>query len=262
MAKSISGTREWAVAEINCSAGCPHDCRYCYARVAALKRGTISTPEQWKESRVVSEMVAVEHPRYPGQVMFPTAHDIVEENLDASLQVIGGLLAAGNRVLIVSKPSVLCIERICDAFAEEREHLLFRFTITARNDDILSFWEPGAPAYRERRRALELAFSRGFATSVSIEPMLDSSDVKELITELSPFATHSIWIGTMNKIDERVLISCDRTAAEVARIRFEQSDERIRELFESLQDHPLIRWKESIKRVVGLELLSESGLDR
>ena len=194
--------------------------------------------------------------------MFPTAHDIIEDNLDAALQVIDGLLSSGNRVLIVSKPSPICIERICDQCSPRREHILFRFTITARDDDILSFWEPGAPPYRERTEALELAFEKGFATSVSVEPMLDIRDIGELVAELSPIVTHSIWIGMMNKIDERVRITCDKTAAEVARIRSEQTDERIRELFESLRDNPLIRWKESIKRVVGIELLSESGLDR
>ena len=39
----IRGTKEWAVAEINCSIGCPHDCRYCYARVAALDKGLIDS---------------------------------------------------------------------------------------------------------------------------------------------------------------------------------------------------------------------------
>lgn len=262
MGQLIRGTKEWAVAEINCCVGCPYNCRYCYARLAALRKGVISTADQWSQSRIIEGMVNAAQPCYPGQVMFPTAHDITDDNLEAAVQVIGNLLAAGNRVLVVSKPSVSCLRRLCDRFDGEQERILFRFTITARNEDILSFWEPGAPGYRERLCALELAFSRGFATSVSIEPMLDIRDLQGLVAELSPFVTHSIWIGKMNRIDERVTIDSEQTAAEVERVRIEQADPTIRALFDSLKDNPLIHWKESIKQVVGLELLTESGLDR
>lgn len=259
---TIRGTKEWAVAEINCCFGCPHNCRYCYARLAALEKELIASADQWIQSRIIDEAVEAGHPAYPGQVMFPTAHDIVADNLEQSMRVIGNLLGGGNRVLVVTKPSVSCIDQICDRFHKDRERILYRFTITARNDGILSFWEPGAPGYRERLRALKLAFSRDFATSVSIEPMLDGPDIEGLVAELTPFVTHSIWIGRMNKIDERVAIDSAQTAAEVDRIRTEQSDSRIQILYESLRNNPLIRWKESIKEVVGLELLNRSGLDR
>jgi len=262
MSRKISGTREWAVAEINCCIGCSYNCRYCYARLAALKNGSIAEPEAWVRSRIDHQATAAGHPRYPGQVMFPTAHDIDAHNLDASIQVIGNLLAAGNRVLIVSKPSLFCIERLCDRFYDERDRLLFRFTITARDDAMLAFWEPGAPVYRERLQALEFACNQDFATSVSIEPMLDGPDIEGLVADCTPYTTHSIWIGKMNKIDERVAVDTPRTAAEVARIRSEQGDWCITAIYESLRKHPLVRWKESIKETVGLELLQESGLDR
>lgn len=193
--------------------------------------------------------------------MFPTAHDIIDDNLEASVKVIGNLLAAGNRVLVVSKPSVSCIERICNSFEQDRGRILFRFTITARDEDMLSFWEPGAPAYRERLHALELASTRGYETSVSIEPLLDAPDIGGLVADVSPFVSHSIWIGKMNKIAQRVEIDNEQTEAEVRRIEEEQIDSRIVALYQSLKDHPLIRWKESIKKVVGIELLTESGLD-
>ena len=54
-----------------------------------------------------------------------------------------------------------------------REQLLFRFTVGSAKDDVLSFWEPGAPTFAERMASLELAWAHGYQTSVSCEPMLD-----------------------------------------------------------------------------------------
>ena len=257
----ISGTREWAVAEINCDVGCPHDCRYCYARVAALKKGLINSVSEWTRPRTINSEVETSRPLYDGQVMFPTAHDIVEDNLEEALQVVSRLLEAGNQLLIVSKPSRFCIERICDRFSEHRQQILFRFTITSRNSDILGFWEPGAPAYQERLASVQLAFERGFQTSVSIEPMLDLEDVRAMIDEIEPYVSHSIWVGKLNRVEERVTIDSEEVAAEVERIRNEQQDRNIIDLYEALKERPLIRWKESIKLVVGLPLATASGLD-
>ena len=257
----ISGTREWAVAEINCNLGCPHDCRYCYARVAALNKGLIDSVSDWTRPRTINSEVESSRPFYDGQVMFPTAHDIVAENLEEALQVLSRLLEAGNQVLVVSKPSRFCIEQICERFSEQRKQILFRFTITSRNSDILGFWEPGAPPYQERLESLQLAFKRGFQTSISIEPMLDLEDVRGMIDEVEPYVNHSIWVGKLNRIEERVRIDSPAAAAEVERIRNEQKDRNIIDLYEELKQRPLIRWKESIKLVVGLPLATESGLD-
>ncbi|MCP3892535.1 MAG: hypothetical protein GY702_27215 [Desulfobulbaceae bacterium] len=259
-AKKISGTREWAVAEINCSLGCPHDCRYCYASYDAIRKNRI-TPAQWTTCRVLENVGGREHQLYDGQVMFPSAHDIVPENLDRCIQILTSLLDAGNRVLIVSKPHLDCILKICSAFDTVKDKILFRFTITARDDAILGFWEPGAPAYKERVSCLEYAAEKGFATSVSVEPMLDTGDVVAMVRELLPYISHSIWLGKMNKISTRVLADSDQMKEEIERITREQDDVTIMHLYQQLDSLEKIRWKESIKEVIGLELAQDSGLD-
>lgn len=193
--------------------------------------------------------------------MFPAHHDIVPENLAACRTVILNLLTAGNRVLVVSKPHLSCIEELCRELRPYRDRVLFRFTITARNTALLKLWEPQAPEYSERRACLELAFREGFATSVSIEPMLDPADVVAMIDDLQPFVTDSLWLGRMNKISERVRGETPAMRAAIEKIEKEQNDEHIHELYRQLRDRPLIRWKESIKAVVGLELAREPGLD-
>ena len=259
--KTVRGTAEWAVATVDGGIGCPHGCRYCYARAKQAGGPGMADPETWTTFRVDQEAVQRQYPLYPGQVMFPAHHDIVPDNLDPCLAILTNLLAAGNRVLVVSKPHRNCIETLCRKLTSFREQLLFRFTITARNDTILRIWEPYAPAYGERRASLETAYLQGFATSVSVEPMLDSSDVVAMVNELLPFITHSIWIGKMNRIDERVICDSQEMGQEIARIEREQDDARIRDIYRQLRELPAIRWKESIKAVVGLDPAAEPGLD-
>ena len=259
--KDIRGTREWAVAEINCSLGCSHGCRYCYARYDLVERKGTVTADEWTRCLVLGDEVTRKQPLYPGQVMFPSAHDIVPENLEACLTVLRNLLDAGNRVLVVSKPHMSCIRRLCSEFSDAHQQLLFRFTITARESRILQIWEPHAPGFTERKDCLQYAFNNGFATSVSVEPMLDTKDVAAMVNELLPFVTHSIWLGKMNKIERRVACESEEMCKEVNRIEKGQSDERIFQLYLELQAIPKVRWKESVKKVVGLQLASEPGLD-
>lgn len=258
--KPIRGTREWAVASINCCTGCPHNCRYCYARYDALQKGPASY-QQWTITTVRPEDVEAAHPLYPGQVMFPTRHDIVEENLEACIRTLCNLLEVGNRVLVVTKPSLSCIKALCNSLARFREQILFRFTITARNMKLLSYWEPGAPSYKERLESLKYCHEQGYDTSVSVEPMLDTGDVVAMVKELLPWVSHSIWLGKMNKIDQRVELANELDRIQVETIRAGQSEEKIRFIYQQLRHEPRLRWKESIKQVVGLPLASKPGED-
>lgn len=259
--KEIKGTREWAVAEINCCRGCSQGCRYCYARYDQVVRKKHLNADRWLQCQLLDEEVGRQHPLYPGQVMFPTAHDIVPENLEACVVVIRNLLKAGNRVLIVSKPHLGCISRLCSEFATDKKNILFRFTITARKTSTLRFWEPFAPTYIERKSCLEHAYCLGFATSVSIEPMLDTNDVVGMVHELLPSVSHSVWLGKMNKIETRVSCDSDEVKTEIARIVEGQKDEHLLELYGKLSGISKVFWKDSIKKILGLPLMKEAGQD-
>lgn len=262
MSKIISGTKEWSVQSINILRGCRHRCRYCYARANALRFGRIDRPDAWGREYCELKEAEVRKPRrrIEGTIMFPSTHDITPEFLGPCLEVIGKILRAGNRLLIVSKPHLECVEAICREFGSYREDVLFRFTIGAMDDRILRYWEPQAPTFSERRACLRRACQRDFQTSVSVEPMLDSKRIVELFEDLEPYVSDTIWIGKMNRLEERVIPSTDWR--ETGRIKAGQTDERIRAIYKLLKDEPKVRWKESIKKVVGLELAKEAGLDR
>ena len=255
------GTREWAVHSVNCCTGCSHDCRYCYARAMAVKFNRVRR-EDWKIERVRPGAVKKRYPKMEGTVMFPSTHDITPGNFVACYAVLSSLLEAGNRVLVVSKPHFECIETICLGLQKHRDRILFRFTIGSRDDQILSFWEPNAPSYEERKQALVLAYESGFATSVSAEPLLDMDHVDDLIEDLSPFITDSLWIGKMNDIQGRVSVEDERTRDEIRKIEAGQSELPVMRMYERHRRNRLIKWKSSIKRMVGLPICEKPGLDR
>jgi len=187
-------------------------------------------------------------------VMFPRSHDITPKTLQPCITVLHHLLDGGNRVLIVSKPHLDCIKTICKTFAQHRDMILFRFTIGAYDNALLKYWEPGAPSFQERLASLKHAFKRGFETSVSIEPMLDSANVVKLFSKLVPWVTDAIWIGKMNRVPSATEQMGDA-------IRAGQTKEKIREIYADLKRHPKVKWEDSIKKVMGLKRPDKAGLD-
>jgi len=261
MAKKISGTREWAVHNVNIISGCSHNCRYCYARAMAVQYGR-ATLESWPVEKLRPAEVRKRQPHIEGTVMFPTTHDITLIHLPACIEVIGHILDAGNKLLIVSKPHLMAIEAICKWFILRREQILFRFTIGSTDDSILSYWEPGAPPYAERLASLKHAHSAGYETSVSIEPMLDAPGLDRLITDIRPLITDSIWIGKMNHIRFPIPVDPEGHCFHVAVIAAGQTDGSIRTIYNRYKGEPKIKWKESIKQVVGLPLAQTAGEDQ
>lgn len=257
--KNTHGAREWAEKSVNCCTGCEHDCIYCYARGMAERFKRVQ-PDQWQYCQVRKHDVEKDYGKYDGQVMFPSSHDIMPVNLAACLIVLVKLLVAGNRVLIVSKPHLECIQRICEELASYREQILFRFTIGAKDDAIISVFEPGAPTYTERKACLVYAHENGFKTSISVEPMLDSANIDALINDLLPYVTDAIWVGKMNYIG-RLYNQYPHLKPEIQAVEAGQTDGRIQQIYGRWQNHPQIKWKESIKKVVNLPLVTKAGLD-
>lgn len=248
-----TGTREWAVVNVNIVTGCEHRCRYCYAAEMAKRFGRMSSLDEWGEiSRLRPEEVAKKRRKQAGPVMFPSTHDITPQFIEECVTVLRKLLEAGNDVVIVTKPHLECVKRLCQELAAYKEQIVFRFTIGAMDDELLRFWEPGAPAFAERLEALQFAYERGFQTSVSAEPMLDMPHAVELYNTLVPFITETIWFGKMNQVRKRVAPKSEEEEAAVKRIEENQTDACIRALYEELKDAPNIEWKDSVKEVVGL----------
>jgi DNA repair photolyase len=199
--------------------------------------------------------------RRKDRIGFPTSHDITPSILEPYLTVLGKLLRVGNEVLVVSKPRYACIRAICESFGDYTEQILFRFTIGATDNEILSFWEPNAPTFEERQACLRYAFEDGFRTSVSVEPMLEAYNIEALVNELMPLVNDPIWIGKMGYLDQLRLMADARLAERIAEIEHFQRDEMIWAIYNRYKNSPKIKWKNSIKRVVKLPPAPEPGMD-
>jgi DNA repair photolyase len=261
--RGVFGTAEWASHSRNILSGCSHDCRYCYAKTQAIRFGR-KTKTTWHDEEVKKRLKKGARLRkLSGTILFPSAHDITPGHDAECLAYLQALLAAGNNLLIVSKPHYACISKICDSCAGYRDQILFRFTIGSADTGVLKFWEPGAPDFDERLGTLAMAFSRGYQTSVSCEPMLDDN-IGAVVDAVRPYVTNAIWLGKANRLVTRLRTNGE-TGRETLRRAEEliawQSDGNIRELYETYRKDPKIKYKESIKKVVGLKGPTEKGLD-
>ncbi len=253
--KAATGTQEWAQENANIIDGCVHGCIYCYAREMADRFHRVKTEDWHKES--VRTKRKKSYPKLAGGYMFPTTHDISVKNLAECIIEIEKILKPGNEILIVTKPHLHCIKEICRRFPAYKDKILFRFSIGSVDDKVLKFWEPYAPKYAERLASLKWAYDQGYRTSVSCEPMLDDK-IDKVIEDVLPHVTDSIWVGKANRLRLRLSVNGFdaaeyRSAAEQL-IRW-QSDDNIKKLYNRYKDNSKIKWKESIKLVVGLDML-------
>ena len=256
-----TGTKEWATETVNFCNGCSNACIYCYARYNSVTRYHRMSHEDWPNEVVRDHDVRKKRKRVDGQVMIPSTHDITPGNIDAAETVLLKLLEAGNNILIVSKPQLECIKRLCDSLRPYKDQILFRFSVGFVGERARNFWEPNAPTYKERLDCLRMACEFGFETSVSAEPLLEPWRAKAIVDGLRPFITHSFWVGKLNELRARTKWLYPDGHTEIDRLEQWQTDEKVREVYETLKDDPLVRWKESYKKVIGLARPTTAGLD-
>jgi DNA repair photolyase len=246
-----TGTREWAEHNRNIQLGCENDCRYCYAREMAVrfKRCTVET---WKNVKLIQSKFTERPKKLVGRIMFPTTHDITQQNMRYCAVYLRDWLKEDNEILIVSKPDPVCIKFLCEHLYQYRSQITFRFTIGSLSDKTLKYWEPNAPGITARLVALEIAYKAGYQTSVSCEPYLDDTIV-DLVTAVLPWVTDTVWIGKMNQMKKRVgepISLEDRVKQE--QVKAIQSGDHVRYLYQAFKDNPKVKWKDSIKEVLGL----------
>lgn len=235
--------------------GCIYNCRYCSSRYEAVEKKKWCTYEQWIDPVTIRYKVHRSFLKRLDVISYPENHDITTRNLSDSLHVIRSMLEAGNKVRVLSKPNYGCIAEICKVFIKYRKQLSFCFTIGSMDPRVLSFWEPQAPSFDERLKSLQFAFDYGFQTSVSIEPFLDSDVVKtiNLYDRIHTLVRGNVWIGSMqgfNNIELLDVLNSDKQKFVYPLKDFISVDKTILLMVEQLRNERLIRWKESMVKVL------------
>lgn len=259
--KKRTGTREWSEHSRNIFKGCSNGCLYCYARYNAedrfksMEKGTFNKPD----NRVTREYHK-KPKKVDGRIMFPTTHDITEANAMSCIIYLQELLKVGNDLLIVTKPRASVIAALLDALRDYKEQVLFRFTITSLLNDYLKFWEPNAPLFAERLFCLKRAHKEGYRTSVSIEPMLDYY-AEHIAFLCLPRVTDSVWIGCMNRIDERVDVTgfSETDKGKLKVVKDVSDHPHIYGLYDKLEGMKGIMWKDSIRKMLNLPAYEKVG---
>jgi DNA repair photolyase len=263
LGEKVSGTKEWANTTVNIQRGCPNGCIYCYAG-ALWNLYRNNGNKDWTKVIYNQSALFKKIRKRKGRIMFPSSHDITRDNLEVCVEKLREMLKAGNIVVIVSKPDPFCIQSICNKLFEYKDNIIFRFTIGSLDSEVLKFWEPNAPSFEERLSALRYAYNNGFNTSVSCEPMLDDKSA-ELAERLLPYVTDTLWFGKANRLKCNLSLNGfkdESTWKKADELIAMHSDEYIQKLYEKFKDNSRIRWKESIKKIVGIPLAETAGLDK
>ena len=254
--KRKTGTREWSEHSANWQVGCSNGCLYCYARAQALRFKRIATPEEWTTERLYdAPKRATLHYTREGVTMCPTQHDITPANLAASIEILTRLAARKNRLLIVSKPRLECIDALMGDLKPFKERVEFRFSIGCLDDGLRAVWESGASRIVERLDCVQLARMRGFGVSVSAEPLLEPWRAPELVEAAVGHGASEVWIGCLNHIRARVgwAEGDDAVAHAAVQVALWQRPEKMREVYDSVKGIPGIRFKDSYQKVLGLK---------
>lgn len=248
-----TGTKEWSEHSFNVVKGCKNECVYCYARFNAIKRyGYVKDVDEWRNEVPNFGKAKKGLGKVDGVVMFPTVHDIRKSNYEVCRTAINSILGAGNDILIVTKPDPDVINHLMRDFLKYKEHIQFRFSISTMDENVMKIMEPGASNFADRMLALESARREGFSTSVSCEPCLEYTigGIVKLVCEVGSFVTDTVWLGKLNR-PERVMIGEQPVREILSKVLdFQDQDENILKVYDTLKDNPWLRWKDSYKQVL------------
>lgn len=247
--KKATGVAEWANKSLNIQKGCEHNCIYCYAKGQLVRVNHVQRGD-WEKPIILKDKIKENYRLYEENVMFPTSHDITPGNIDAVMDMLHRYLKPGNKMLIVTKPHIDCMERMTNELSNFKDQIEFRTTISSTDNRILKFWEPGAPLIEERLESLKLAFNCGYKTSISSEPMLDG-DPYSIYNMSEKFRTGDHWFGLLNNRTKGIIsINTGDTNTKyhsaLEELRSIQDDDFIINLYNHFKNNPEVRWKDEV----------------
>jgi len=190
---------QYAFLAINHYTGCSHGCDYCYMK-RMFEQKKVSPPfEQSRAKERVAELTKAACKKYSGtnkrvQLCFSTdPYQPLDEELKLTRTVLWLLGEYRIPFQVLTKGGLRAV-RDFDLYGK---HDLFGCTLTTTDEEWIASIEPRAASFVDRCSALIKAKSKGIATWVSLEPVIDADEAVKVIRYTHAFVDH-YKIGKLN----------------------------------------------------------------
>jgi DNA repair photolyase len=243
------GTKQIAEEVCNIADGCSHNCLMCYRQKLCDWRGE---PEEGRDKPVFRNNKQAEK-HWNTTVLFSSNHDTEPSLLEESVVAMRQVLKQGNHLIWVTKPHMICVERICREF-KPSEKFTFMPTIMTLNESLQKFWAPGATGCEETFACLKRGHAAHFRTSVICEPMLDAENIVELYETVAPYITDEFLVGPMNHLADirKRHAGLPGIGEALAEIEKWQTKDSLWKIHGWLVGKPKVKFKDDFRKTLGL----------
>lgn len=187
--------------KVDLYSGCYHNCCYCYAKHLANLYGRWKTdPEVRNNIRLMEQMFENAFERkIEGQVYNLMRERFVLRagSLTDNFQAVDKYYGAGLRLLELlvkyDYPCVITTKGVTIADQEyvnllkilaKKELVIVQFSLISMDEQLIHKIEPGAPAPKERLKALKILADNNIPAQVRIAPIIPSLDYEGIIKEI------------------------------------------------------------------------------
>ncbi len=162
------------VSTINLSAGCSHECVYCYTKGYSFYPGNGIVNTYINIQEKLSQELRRKR-KLPHRVYFSPSSDVfqpiaeIQQNVAAIFQM---LLERGIEVAFLTKGIIP--EPVWKIITKYPQQVFAQIGLITTNDSIRQVFEPGAASVSERLNQIKRLIDRGIATTARIDPILSA----------------------------------------------------------------------------------------
>jgi len=186
--------REYAPLASNIYRGCGHQCRYCYAPSATIRKSHEAFGDAELRKGFVQAVTKDANKRQArkaaGRVLLCFTCDPyqpLDESLGSTRDTIRILHDTGHHVTILTKGGSRALRDLDLLGSDDAFATTLTFPASAVGHEQSKLWEPHAALPDDRIQAIERFHEAGVPTWVSLEPVLDPDAALECIRQTSGF---------------------------------------------------------------------------
>lgn len=193
--------REYSEFALNLYTGCSHACRYCYC--PAIMRQTLT---EWAANPHPRKNILRQVEKDAGKMSdADKAKDLLLCFMSDPYQSEAAAILTREALTILEGQGFKAVNVLTKAGSRAVNdfdilgHCKWKFgsTIIMQNEAKRQYWEPGASSIASRYEAVKEAHRQGIYTWVSVEPVIDTGEALQVITDLLPYV--SFWkVGKLN----------------------------------------------------------------